>query len=305
MINVNLKQLEAFVFAVEFNSFTRAAEELYLTQSTVSAHIGRLEQALGVLLFDREAKKKICLTEDGKNVYLCAKDILNRCDDLKKLSDTKQGQLLIGASTVPAQVLLPPIMSDFLKKHDSCRYFLKRGDSEKIHELLQCGEVRIGFVGVALDAKAYQYHALLEDELVLVTAANSYYRALWAEMAQGRELLSEPMVLREESSGTFRVMQSYLKRINYPYDRLNVVAKSDNPEAIKNMVSAGVGVSVLSALAVQAEVVAGKLLSFPMDRVGVYRKIYLAYRRDRQLSHIEKEFISFSRAEVKKTLSFR
>ncbi|MEG1917289.1 MAG: selenium metabolism-associated LysR family transcriptional regulator [Oscillospiraceae bacterium] len=300
MIHVNLKQLEAFVATVEFNSFTRAAEELYLTQSTVSAHISGLEQELGVSLFAREAKKKIQLTEAGKTVYLRAKDIINRCEELKNLCEIREGPLLLGASTVPAQNLLPVILSDFHKKHDDCHYLLKRGDSEKIHALLRSGEVRIGFVGAALDTKTYQYHTILEDELVLCTAVTDRYRGLWEKMTPGCNLLDEPMLLREDSSGTLRALASYLKRIHLPVESLRLVARSDNPEAIKNMVSAGLGVSVLSALAVRQEVEAGKLLSFPMDSEGVYRKIYVATRRDCQLSRMERDFIAFSRAEAKK-----
>ncbi|MEG1997340.1 MAG: selenium metabolism-associated LysR family transcriptional regulator [Clostridiales bacterium] len=300
MININLKQLEAFIAAVEFNNFTRAAEELYLSQSTISAHIGSLEQALGVSLFDREAKKKIHLTTEGKNTYLRAKDILNRCEELKNLGDQPDGPLLIGASTVPAQNLLPAIMSDFLHQHDKCRYLLKRGNSEKIHALLQSGEVRIGFVGAAIDAKTYQYHTLVEDELVLVTAENTHYRHLWEKMTPGYELLTEPLILREDSSGTLQALQTYLNHIHCPREKLHIVARSDNPEAIKNMVSAGMGVSVLSALAIREEITEGKLLSFPLDSEGVYRKIQVAYRRDKQLSRVEKEFITFALKEVKK-----
>ncbi|MEF9866128.1 MAG: selenium metabolism-associated LysR family transcriptional regulator [Oscillospiraceae bacterium] len=300
MINVNLKQLEAFVAAAELNSFSRAAQEIYLSQSTVSAHISRLEQALEVSLFARDAKKKIELTEDGKNVYLRAKDILNRCEELQNLQDMHSKQLLIGASTVPAQHLLPSIMSDFLNKHDDCRYILKRGDSEKIHELLHTGDVRIGFVGVAPNAKEYLYHTLLEDELVLVTAANKRYNEILRKDVTGTELLAEPIVLRDDSSGTVQALHAYLKKIHFNEESLRIVARSDNPEAIKKMVSNGMGVSVFSALAVQDEIKAGKLLAFSMDSDGVYRKIYLAQRRDTQLTRAEKEFITFVRGEAKK-----
>lgn len=298
MTHITLKQLEAFVTTAEWSSFTRAAAELYLTQSTVSAHIAGLEQALGVQLFHREAKKKIQLTPEGRLVYLRAKEILSRCDGLMDLSDTRDGELLLGASTVPAQYVLPRIMSDFLQKHPDCSYLLKRGDTDQIHDYLQNGEVRIGFVGGAADKKTYQYHGLLEDELVLCTAATDRYRALQAQGVQGRALLTEPLILREDSSGTLRALQGYLRRIHCPEERLHVVGRSDSPEAMKSLVSAGAGVSVLSALAVEQEVSEGKLLAFPLDSDGLYRKLYLAYRRDARLSQAEREFIFFVRGAL-------
>lgn len=300
MINVNLKQLEAFVATSEFNSFTRAAAQLYLTQSTVSAHISRLEKTLGVTLFVRDAKRKIYLTQEGKSVYIKAKDILTRCEELNNFGDIDDGQLLLGASTVPAQKILPDIMSDFLKNHDKSQYILKRGNSEKIHELLQSGEVRIGFVGAELDKKTYIYHTLLQDELVIITAANEYYKELFNKKVQGYELLREPVILRENSSGTLRALQAYLKRIFFNQESLHIVARSDNPEAIKKMVCAGMGVSIISALAVHEEIEEGKLLSFALDKDGVYRKIFVAYRRDIQLSRAEREFIAFAQSEIKK-----
>ncbi|MEG2421908.1 MAG: selenium metabolism-associated LysR family transcriptional regulator [Oscillospiraceae bacterium] len=302
MIPFNLKQLEAFVAAAEWNSFTRAAEELYLTQSTVSAHIAGLEQALGVLLFQREAKKKICLTPEGKAIYLRAREILSRCGELKNPDDAQENQLSIGASTVPAQYLLPALMSEFLPKHPGCQYLLKRGDTAQIHGYLAVEAVHLGFVGAAADPKTYRYHTLLEDELVLCTAATDRYRALWNGMTRGSELLGEPMILREETSGTLRALRGYLRRIGRSQESLHVVARSDSPEAIKNMVAEGLGVSVLSALAVRQEVSEGKLLSFPMDSEGVFRKLYLAYRREEQLSRLEREFVAFVRAGAKKAV---
>ena len=85
MLKINLKQLEAFVATAEFSSFTKAAEVMYLTQSTVSSHISALEESLGMRLIQRSARQRVSLTKEGELVYREARDILERCQALQDL----------------------------------------------------------------------------------------------------------------------------------------------------------------------------------------------------------------------------
>lgn len=300
MLEINLKQLEAFVSTAEYSSFTRAAEKLYLTQSTVSAHIHALEEVLNTQLILRGSRKKFALTEDGKRVYMAAKDILVRCQALQDMPVLNQsGELFIGTSTVPAQYLLPALMSGFLRKHSDARYLLRRGDSDQVHRLLEQGEVRLAFVGAASDRRNFTYHALIDDRLVVVTANNERYRALQERGVSGRELLTEPVIAREESSGTQHAVDSYLRQKHISPDCLHLVARMDNPEAIKTSVAQGMGVSVLSQLSVRDELDSGKLLSFDLEPEGTYRKIYLTWRKDTVLTPLEQRFANYICAEAK------
>lgn len=293
-MEINLKQLEAFVTTAEYSSFTRAAEALELTQSTVSAHISALEDHLKIRLIQRGSRRRVQLTREGKQAYELAKEILRRCESLQNLSQTfEKYQLSVGASSVPAQYLLPEIMSGFLAKHPDSRYVLLRGDSARIYELLSKGEVRIGFVGAVSDRDKYHCHAIAGDRLVLITANNDMFRKLKARGANGRELLPQPMILREETSGTRRAMESYLHRCNISIRALNLVAQIDNTEAIKSSVSRGIGVSVVSELTVREDVATGKLLSFDLDSGGVFRNIYIAWRKDLTLSETEEKFVDY------------
>jgi len=294
MLEINLKQLEAFVTTAEYASFTKAAEALYLTQSTVSAHINALEQVLQVRLIQRGARRRVQLTKAGKEAYAMAKEILTRCQTLENLgSSVEQCQLAVGASSVPAQYLLPDLMSGFLEKNPDSRYVLQRGDSDRIHQLLKREDVRIGFVGAALDRENYHYHVVTGDRLVLIAANNETYRKLKRSGATGRQLLHEPMILREESSGTRKAMEAYLNHCDIPLRSLDLVAQIDNTEAIKSSVSRGIGVSVVSELTVREEVEAGKLLSFDLDYGGVYRNIYLTWSKNAILSSVEKKFVDY------------
>ena len=135
MLEINLKQLESFVATVEHSGFTAAAAALYLTQSTVSAHVSALEQTLGVPLLVRGARRPVTLTPEGQNVYVQAREILNRCERLQALGPAEQPPLRLGASTAPGQGLLPELLTGFLQRCPDSRYVLLRGDSARIHSL--------------------------------------------------------------------------------------------------------------------------------------------------------------------------
>lgn len=298
MLEINLKQLEAFVTTAEYSSFTKAAEALYLTQSTVSAHINSMEQILGVRLIQRGSRRRVQLTAEGRQAYDMAKEILNRCQTLQNLGNTiEQCQLAVGASSVPSQYLVPELMSGFLSKNPDSRYVLQRGDSERIHQLLKQGDVRIGFVGAANDRDNYNYHVVTGDRLVLITPNTERYRKLKNSGTSGRLLLREPIILREVSSGTRKAMEAYLNRLGVPVRSLNLVAQIDNTEAIKSSVSRGMGVSVVSELTVREELESGKLLSFDLDAGGLFRNIYLCWRKDIVLTSVEKKFVDYVRSQ--------
>ena len=301
MLKINLKQLEAFVATAEFSSFTKAAEELFLTQSTVSSHVGALESTLGVRLIQRSARQRVMLTKEGELVYREAREILDRCQTLQDLQNqARENRLVLGASSVPGQCLLPEIMADFLKMCPDCRYVQLRGDSIRIHEYLAQRKANLGFVGVAASPKEYHYHPIAEDRLVLITANKEPYRTLHCSGVSGLELLDHPLILREESSGTRQEMEQFLRSQQIDPKDLHVVAQIDNPEAIRSSVSRGLGVSIMSVLAAREYLLSERLLAFELGEQGAFRKIYLTWRKDALLSAPEQKFLEFvkSRAPV-------
>ena len=294
MLKINLKQLEAFVVTAEFSSFTKAAEVMYITQSTVSSHINSLENILGIRLIQRGARQRVSLTKEGELVYREAKDILSRCQTLQDLKNhDKQNQLVIGASTVPAQCLLPEMMADFLQTVPGSRYIQLRGDSSQIHQLLAQGKASLGFVGTAASPKTYYYHPVAEDRLVLITPNREPYKSLLQQGVSGLDLLCQPLILREENSGTRQETEQFLSRCGVDVQKLNIVAQIDNPEAIRSSVSRGLGVSIMSVLAAREYLLSGQLLSFELGDQGAFRKIYLTWRKDALLTPVEQSFLEF------------
>ena len=291
MLNINLKQLEAFVATAEYSSFTKAAEELFLTQSTVSSHISALENTLGVRLIQRSARQRVSLTKEGEQVYREAKDILDRCQSLQEVKDRSgQNQLVIGASSVPGQCLMPEIMGDYLSICPDCHYVQLRGDSIRIHQYLAQGKANLGFVGIATNPQEYHYHSVAEDRLVLITANKEPYQTHYKNGFSGLELLDQPMILREQNSGTRQEMERYLLNMQISPGNLNVIAQIDNPEAIRSSVSRGLGVSIMSVLAAREYLLSGRLLAFELGDQGAFRKIYLTWRKDAMLSPAEEKF---------------
>ena len=296
MLKINLKQLEAFVATAEFSSFTKASEELFLTQSTVSSHINALENTLGIRLIQRSARQRVALTKEGELVYREAREILDRCVALQDLKNqTQESKLVIGASSVPGQCLMPEIMAEYLALCPDCQYVQLRGDSIRIHQYLSQGKANLGFVGIAANPKEYHYHPIAEDRLVLITANREPYRSLHRSGTSGLMLLREPMILREENSGTRQEMERYLHSQQIDPETLHIIAQIDNPEAIRSSVSRGLGVSVMSVLAAREYLLTGQLLCFELGSQGAFRKIYLCWRKDALLNAAEQKFLEFVR----------
>lgn len=295
MLEFNLKQLEVFVAAAEQGSFTGAAQALYLTQSTVSAHIHILEQALGQPLFHRESRKRVRLTEAGMQAYPMAREILRQCQALQDafLPEDSRNALLLGASTVPCRCLLPELMSGFLEKCPGCRYLLKKGDTDQVHRWLDSREIHVGFVGARLDETRFQYRPLIRDELVLLTANTSRYQALRDQGVSGNALLREPMIVREPGSGTRQRFDAYLQSLGQTPDALQIVAQIDQPDVILSSVESGVGVTVASRLSARELLERGRLLAFSLDGGGLYRELYLVTLKEALPTRQEQAFCEF------------
>ena len=293
MQKITLRQLELFAAVAECGSFTKAAERQFVTQSTVSAQVAALEAVLGTQLLRREKHRDVVLTDAGRVAYGYARDVLERCSELEQtLARGEPEKLRIGASSVPAQCLLPGIMADFLAACGSCSFVLRKGNSTTVHEMLRRRAVRIGFAGAALDRTNMDYTLLTRDRLVLITPNTERYRALRPEDAAG-VLLGEPFILREKTSGSRREFERHLSEIGMTPEDLNLVAEIDQPDVILESVASGVGVAAVSDLVVRQAVNEGRLLSFQLGD-GFFRDLWLVTRKDFVPEPMEREFIDFA-----------
>lgn len=292
MLDIGIRQMEAFVAAAEYENFTKAGEMLHLTQSTVSLHVRSLEETLGTQLIVRGARTRFTLTEDGKRVYAAAKDILSRCEALEGLRfGGAEDTLSVAASTVPSVSLVPELAGSFIKRRPDTKYLFKRGDSEHVFSLLNGGDARIGFAGMEPDGRLFRCRPVARDTLVLITAATEAFRTRREQGAYAEDLLTLPLLCREEGSATQRLVDSYLRRLGTGADGANIKARVDNPETLIGMVAGGAGVAVVSAVAAAKAVAEGWVLAFPFRDGGLERFIYVVWRRDISLSQTERAFL--------------
>lgn len=276
---MNLKQLEAFATVAETKSFSAAAKQLYLTQPTVSAHIAALEKELNTCLFVRNTKGA-ALSDSGKELYAYAEQMLELEHKIRErfgLEGRSQGSVLrIAASTIPAQYLLPEIMARFRRLWPEERLKLFETDSGGVVEMIMSHKADVGFTGTVLEKGTCTYLPFYQDELVVITPAAERFRNL--DPAQlSMWLKEEPVILREEGSGTRKESFRLLEKMGIDPSSLTVAAVIENQETIKRSVSSGMGITLLSRLAAEEEIRSGKLLAFPIGETGGKRNINLVF----------------------------
>lgn len=291
---MNLKQLEAFVHVAEGGSFSKAAKELFLTQPTVSAHISSLEKELNVRLFIRNTKE-VNLSDDGRELYKYAKQMIDLQKKIEERFSAKKevGKhcISIAASTIPAQYLLPRVLMRFNEKFPDEQLKIIETDSGEVVTKVVDHMVDIGFTGTVLEKKHCKYLPFYKDELVIITPVNEKYLSLQETAENISWIKDEAFIMREEGSGTRKEAEKQLQNAGIAVESLNVIASIGNQEAIKKSVRQGMGISVMSHLATEDEVEAGKLLVFPIPGATEGRDINLVYNKNYELSRSAERFI--------------
>lgn len=292
---MNLKQLEAFVQVAEGGSFSKAAKELFLTQPTISSHISSLERELNARLFVRNTKE-VSLSEDGIKLYKYAKQMLDLQREIEvTFGMDEEGEshaVTIAASTIPAQYLLPEVLTRFSERYPQEQIRIQETDSSKVVMQIVDHRVDIGFTGTVLEKKHCKYIPFYKDELVIITPNTPKYQ----ELAQGNKediswIKKEHVIMREEGSGTRKEAELQLKGAGVKFAGLDIIASIENQETIKKSVRQGMGISVLSKLVTADEVANGEILAFPIPNSDEGRDINLVYNKNYQMTRSAERFI--------------
>lgn len=298
---MNLKQLEAFVQIADSGSFSKAAKDLYLTQPTISAHVSTLEKELNTRLFVRNTKE-VKLSDSGTVLYDYAKQMIvlqKQIEDTFAVREEKaQQRITIAASTIPAQYLLPDILANFVEKYPNQQFKIIEADSSQVVEMVVNHKVDIGFAGTVIDKRLCKYIPFYQDELIVIAPNNEKYRNI--SCADASWIVNEPLIMREEGSGTRKEAEKQLKKIGVNIAKLNVIASMENPEAIKRAVASGMGVSLISRLAAEMELEKGNLIAFPISSEDMRRDIHLIYNRNLQLSRSADRLVKVVKEMYKK-----
>jgi DNA-binding transcriptional LysR family regulator len=293
-----LPHLETFSKAAELCSFTGAANALGLTQAAVSQRIHLLETALGKSLFDRRGGR-VQLTDAGRQLYAFAQRILDlhrqARQEIAGHEPTVAGELRIAASSVPGEHLLPALLSEFGRRHPLVRVRAAVGDSATVLGQVDRGEVSVGLVGRKADDADLEFRHLADDRMVVVAPpGHPLHRKKHLTL---RDLAAHPLVLREAGSGLRHCFETALTRAGRSLADLRVALELGSNEAIKESVLRGVGVAVLSALAVRKEVAAGQLVARELDGVGCDREMFVVTDRRRVLPPAARHFVALLDAD--------
>ena len=293
-MNFSFKQIEVFCKIVETGSFSKAAEEVFLTQSSVSERISNLERIIGAKLFDRLGRK-IILTDIGKFFYERAKNLLEERErisiEIQDFLGLKKGELKIGGSTIPGEYILPKSLKQFHKLYPLINTNLMVSDSKKIQDMVLDGILHLGIVGFVSDDHNIEHIKLWKDELVVALPKGHKWST--KKEIEWEELIKEPFILRERGSGTLRVMEEYLKKYPQFPGNMNIVARFGSSTAIKEGVKAGIGISIISIRALEDEIKGRLISAVRIKGIKMVRHFYLIRDKRRSKSPLVDTFIQF------------
>lgn len=290
---MELKQIQTFITIVEWGSFSEAAKQLYLSQPTVSLHIKQLEQELGIELISRTTKSHE-LTVQGEEFYKYAQSLLKMANNIETTFSQKNShRVTIGASSIAAGYILPPLLMSFSEEHQEKQIKLIQNDTINIINDIALGSLNIGIVGSRAMNNNLVFDQIYTDTLVIATPYNDYYLNLKEKNASLEEILSNPFISREEGSGTLKESAMVLRSLNLDPHKLNIMLEVNNNDTIKHFISLGAGISIISGLAVEDEVEQKKILTFKMDHNEALRDFYLVYRKNTHLPDASRELIAF------------
>lgn len=292
---MEFKQIEAFVNVVKYKSFSKAADACFLTQPTISAHISTLEKELGVQLLDRNGRGA-SPTGQGRIFYKYAAAMLNTREkavlSVKDYTRDIRGVLEIQASAVPGQYMLPELMAEFHQSFPGVKFYVLQSDSEEVAKNILAGKGELGFAG-SIEDSVLMYQALTEDELVVVTPNDETFGTIEADELSVEQFLDEPLILREQGSGTRREFENYIAELGVRQKSMNVAARLNNLEAVKETVKRGMGITVISRMAAQDLEDCPLVRIFRIKGMRMNRMLYLVHNKSITLSPIAEAFRSF------------
>ena len=294
--NMELKHLSSYAAVVRLGSFSRAAEELYIAQPTISLHVRQLEEELQTRLLVRTTKS-VEVTEKGREVYECASRILQLKDRITEVClDEERRVIRLGASTIPSAYILPEVLPHYVKCHPSTYFTIDQGDSRSVAEKLLEGVVDIALIGMKPASPDIASEPFYEDSVVIITPVKEPFLSMKdSGSATLKELFREPVILREKGSGSLKAANAFLTDAGYSEEDLHVAARTNDPEAIKNMVVRGLGISMISSRAAEDYRRENRLLVFPFPEISGRRTLYLATRKHAVLPERAEGFLRFIR----------
>jgi len=269
-------RLKVFYTVANRLSFTKASNELFITQPAVSKHIQELEEYYKIKLFNRNGSK-ITLTVAGEVLLKHTKNIFEvyrEIDfDMSTLINQRSGLLRIGASTTISQYIIPPLLARFHQKLQDIKVSLLNGNTEQIENALLKQEIEIGIVEGQSKNKSIKYTEFLKDELVLVCKSSN--PLVGRDEVTQEDLKKMRFLMREQGSGTLEVIEFALKPFNIKVSELQIEMQLGSTESIKSYLMNSDCVAFISIHAIQKELQNNELGILDIADLTIERFFYI------------------------------
>jgi DNA-binding transcriptional LysR family regulator len=290
---MDVRDLQVFLSVSKHLNYTRAGEEINLSQPSVSVRVRQLETELGVKLFE-QLGKKVVLTDAGQLLVPYANRVMAAVDDahhaIDELQGLERGSMRIGASTTPGMYLVPQVVSRFKQSHPKIEIRLRIKDTREVENGVLNNEFDFGFVGGHLAAEEVSAVPWLTDELLLVVSPT--HRFAGRKTIRKQDLRAERFIVRESGSATRATIVAQLQQVDF---ELATVIELENPESIKRGVQSGLGIAFISKFAVATELKAKTLTAIRVRDLTINRELKIVHRKDKHLSRAALAFIEMAR----------
>ncbi len=291
---MELHYLEIFDTVARVQNYHKASDMLHISQPALSTEIKRLEDQLGLKLFDRTGNR-LTLNANGSMLQQYTTQIFGIMEDMKGAVENAKGfvggTLNIGASNTPGTYLLPSIMAAFQRQYPGIRFNVKVAATEEISQMIRAGALEFAINGGKCQySRSVCVEKLLEDRLVLAAAPQN-------PLAQRGRISPEDLrgvgfIVHQQNSQLYNYYVSLMRQYGLSE---NIVMSLDNIDATKNAVMAGVGISLVPEIAVHSEIRKGLLCVLPESFTDLEYPYSLIYNRNRAVSATAARFMDFTR----------
>jgi len=302
MLHVTLRQLQVLEAVARHLSFSRAAEELHLTQPAVSMQIKQLEEGVGLPLFE-QIGKKIFLTDAGNEIYYYSRSIAQQLAEaeavLNEMKGLKRGKLNISVVST-ANYFAPQLLALFCQRNQSVTLSLNVINREVLINQLAHNEMDLGVMGLPPDGLDIDAEPFMENPLVVIAPPG--HPLARERKIQLPRLAQETFIVREQGSGTRSAMERFFVEHNL---KLSTGMEMSTNEAIKQAVQAGMGLGVVSIHTITLELETKRLVVLDVESFPILRHWYVVHRKGKRLSVVAqafKEFLLQEAAQVMQTV---
>ncbi|MCL2035311.1 MAG: selenium metabolism-associated LysR family transcriptional regulator [Oscillospiraceae bacterium] len=298
---MDFKQIEAFIKVVELASFSKAADELYVSQPSISHYITSLEKELHVVFINRSTKA-LSTTLAGERFLEKAKEMMalkrEAIEMLKNLSMDISGEIRILASSVPALYILPQTLAAFHKLYPQISFNVRQADTLEVVEGIAAQSADIGFAGSIMKEKKCVFHEFTNEGLVFIAPNDGSYSKN-KKYTLEELLYSNHFIAREFGSGTRMQYEKYFTENGILLDKIKTCASMDSTHSIINAVINGLGISIVSELAVRNLFEQKLLMPIELKTALPERKIFAVLNKSIVHSHLVELFMEYADIEAK------